>query len=228
MSSEPAYGAPETRRRILQATWELIEERGGAIRLMDVAHRAGVSRQAVYLHFRDRAGLLLALVQHIPESLGFQKLLAHVIDAPTGVEALQRAVELHSTYQAKIDSVARVFEADQYRDEALRAAWRDRMDRSRAVHRAIIERIAQEGQLADGWTVDKAADLFYVVTMQGPWRELTRELGWTAEQYAEGMTRLLRRSLLVDRHRSATGSKIGPERRSSVGAGGIEPPTSAL
>ncbi|MFN2487225.1 MAG: TetR/AcrR family transcriptional regulator, partial [Acidimicrobiia bacterium] len=77
-SAEPSYGDPETRRRILQATWKLIEELGPSIRLIDAADRAGVSRQAVYLHFGDRAGLLLALVQHIPETLGFQELLARV------------------------------------------------------------------------------------------------------------------------------------------------------
>ena len=195
-SAEVVYGDPETRHRILQATWELIEERGSGVRLVDAAERAGVSRQTVYLHFGDRAGLLLALVQYMPESLGFQQLLAHVFDAPTGAEALERAVELHSSYHSKIDSVAQVLEAAQYQDEDLGAAWRNRMDASRAAHRAIIERIADEGHLADGWTVETAGDLFYTVTMNGPWRELTRGLGWTSKQYAENITRLLRRSLL--------------------------------
>ena len=195
-SAEVVYGDPETRQRILQATWELIEERGSGVRLVDAAERAGVSRQTVYLHFGDRAGLLLALVQYMPESLGFQQLLAHVFDAPTGAEALERAVELHSSYHSKIDSVAQVLEAAQYQDEDLGAAWRNRMDASRAAHRAIIERIADEGHLADGWTVETAGDLFYTVTMNGPWRELTRGLGWTSKQYAENITRLLRRSLL--------------------------------
>lgn len=196
-SAERVYGDPDTRRRILVATWEVIEELGADIRISDVADRAGVSRQAIYLHFGDRANLLLALVEFMPESLGFQELLAHVFAAESGVEMLRRAVALHSTYSAKIDSVARVLEAAQYQDAALGAAWRDRMNRSRAAHRAIIERIAAEGRLADGWTVDEAADLFYTVTMQGPWRELTRELGWSPEQYAERMTKLLLDSLVI-------------------------------
>ncbi|HYJ24450.1 MAG TPA: TetR/AcrR family transcriptional regulator [Acidimicrobiia bacterium] len=197
-SSEPVYGDPETRSRILQATWELIEEGGPGVRLVDAADRAGVSRQAVYLHFGDRAGLLLALVQYMPETLGFREQLAYVFDAPTGAEMLERAVKLHSTYTSKIDSVAQVLEAAQYQDEELGAAWRDRMDASRVAHRAIIQRVADEGKLADGWTVDNAGDLFYTVTMNGPWRELTRELGWTPEQYAENLTRMLRRSFLTE------------------------------
>jgi len=73
------------------------------------------------------------------------------------------------------------------------------MDASRAAHRAIIQRIADEGQLADGWTVETAGGLSYTVTMNGPWRELTRALGWTPKEYAENMTRLLRLSFLTER-----------------------------
>ncbi|MPZ92687.1 MAG: TetR family transcriptional regulator [Actinobacteria bacterium] len=199
MSSEArAYGDPDTRRRILLATWEAIEEIGADIRLRDVAERAGVSRQAVYLHFGDRGNLLLALVEFMPETLGFPKLLAHVFAATSGVEMLRRAVELHSTYNAKIDSVARVLEAAQYQDPALGAAWRERMTRSRAAHRMIVQRIADEGRLADGWTVEDAGDLFYTVTMQTPWRELTRELGWSSDRYAERMTKLLLDSFVAE------------------------------
>jgi AcrR family transcriptional regulator len=184
-------GDPGTRQRILRAAWEEIVERGAAMTLTDVADRAEVSRQAVYLHFGDRAGLLLGLVRFMPEVLGFEQKLAHVLAAPTGVEMLRRTVELHSTYSAQIDPVAEVLEAAQYRDEALGAAWRDRMDASHRVHRMIVQRIADDGQLADGWTVEDAGDLFYTFTMQAPWRELTRGLGWTPERYAENVTRLL-------------------------------------
>jgi hypothetical protein len=63
--------------------------------------------------------------------------------------------------------------------------------------RSIVERIAAEGGLAEGWSVNAAVDLIYVVTMPGPWRELTRELGWTAEQYTQSLTRLVRSALLT-------------------------------
>jgi len=84
------------------------------------------------------------------------------------------------------------------------------MDASRAAHRAIIQRIADEGQLADGWTVETAGGLFYTVTMNGPWRELTRALAWTPKEYAENMTRLLRLSFLTERH---PGGDVSTRRR---------------
>jgi AcrR family transcriptional regulator len=199
MSSEAArYGDPETRRRILQATWELLERQGAGVKLVDVADKAGVSRQAVYLHFGDRSGLLVALVDFIDVSLGAVQLRAHIHGGATGVESLQRWIQTMSWYTAKIDRVTQVLESSQYQDEALAAAWRNRMSRRQQHIRSIVERIAAEGRLAEGWSVDAAVDLIYVVTMPGAWRELTRELGWTAEQYTQQLTRLVQSALLTE------------------------------
>jgi AcrR family transcriptional regulator len=197
LSSQSTYGDPETRERILVTTRALVAERGTKLKLGEVADRAGVSRQAVYLHFRDRAGLLVALVQHMDSSLALSESLSHVFQAQSGVEVIARTMALHGDFSAAIDPVALMLEAAQYEDEALGAAWRDRMHFRRQVHRKIVQRIAELGELADTWTNDTAADLFYAVTLPGPWRELTRELGWTGSQYVDAMTTMLSRSLLV-------------------------------
>ena len=107
-------------------------------------------------------------------------------------------VEALSIFASQTDRVAQVFEAAQYQDQALGAAWRDRMHIRRTILRAMVQHIADQGQLAQEWTVDEAADLCYMITLPGPWRELTRELGWTREQYAEKIATLLRRTLLAD------------------------------
>jgi AcrR family transcriptional regulator len=209
MSSEAApYGDPDTRRRILQAAWELLEQQDAGVKLVDVADRAGVSRQAVYLHFGDRSGLLVALVDFIDVSLGAVQLRAHIHGGATGVESLQRWIETMSWYTAKIDRVTQVLESSQYQDKALAAAWRDRMGRRQMHIRSIVERVAAEGQLADGWSVNAAVDLIYVITMPGAWREFTRELGWTAEQYTQHLTRLVQ-SALLKRVTAASGSNKG-------------------
>ena len=200
MSSEPVrYGDPDTRHRILRAAWELMEERGAEVRLVDVADRARVSRQALYLHFGDRAGLLIALVEFMDEALGLGDLVGHVFAAPTGAEMLERTMELYVRMAPRIDRVAEVLETAQYEDEGLAAAWRNRMDNRQRVHRMIVQRISDEGQLAEGWTVNAAADLFYAITMPGPWRELTMELGWTPDDYRKHLSRFLERALIEDK-----------------------------
>jgi AcrR family transcriptional regulator len=131
--------------------------------LADVASRAGLSRQAVYLHFGDRGHLLLEVLAWADETLKLGEQLA-VEEAESGVEALERMVEANAVYSPRIDAAARALEADQYRDEAVAAALRARLDVRRAAHRAVIERMAAESRLAKGWTVDSAADLFSAVT----------------------------------------------------------------
>jgi AcrR family transcriptional regulator len=197
MSSKMEYGDPESRERILRATWELLLETGPEIRLADVARAAGLSRQAVYLHFGDRAHLLVEVLAWADQKLELGELLARVSNAGSGVEALERMVESHAVYSPRIDAVARALEADQYRDEAVAAALRDRLDFRRAAHREVIARIAAEGMLAEGWTVDSAADLFAAVTMLGPWRELTDACGWSTEDYTERVSAFVRGALVA-------------------------------
>lgn len=163
---------------------------------MDIAARAGVSRQALYLHFGDRAGLLVALVQFVDETLGLEELVARVYSARSGAEIIDRTMELYAVMAPQIDPVAAVLEASQHEDPAIAAAWRDRMDNRQRIHREITRRIAETAELADVWTVDSATELFYAITLPGPWRELTQELGWSGDDYRRHFTTFLRRALL--------------------------------
>ena len=208
MSSDAIpYGDPETRRRILDTAWALLEEQGTGVRIADIAAKAGVSRQAVYLHFGDRTSLFVALGDHVDVSFGRDRLRAHVFGAPTGVESLRRWVQTMSWYTAKIDTVSRILELAAESDEALAAVWKDRMTGRRGHARRIAERIAAEGQLADGWTVEAAADLIFAVTLPGPWRVLTSVVGWSNERYADEITGLLELSLLDTPARSAAAER---------------------
>ena len=190
------YGNPETRRRILEVTREVLVERGSGLRLQEVAERAGVSRQALYLHFGDRQGLILALVRHMDETLELDDLLAHVYAAKGGRQLLERALRLNTEFWAQVSPVAGVL-AGSDQDEALQAAWRDRMAFRRATFRRMVERLDELGELAPAWDPGDAAELLYVLTHFDSWRELTRELGWSHDHYVEAMSGLLGRALLA-------------------------------
>jgi hypothetical protein len=133
----------------------------------------------------------------VDETLELGALLARVEQARSGVEALRRMVEVHAAYAPQIDAAARALEAHQEQDPEVAAALRDRLRFRHAAHRRVIARIAAEGALADGWTVDTAAELFFAVTLPGPWRELTAERGWSARQDAQRMSRFLIRALVA-------------------------------
>lgn len=198
MSTEVSpYGDPYTRTRVLEATRELISERGPNVRLSDVAERAAVSRQAVYLHFGDRSGLLVALVHHMDETLDLSESLAHVQAAQTGAELIERTMRLNTEFWAAVQPVAQVLEAAQYDDEALGAAWRDRMGFRQMTFQMIVQRLAEIGELSEQWSVEDASAALYAIAHFDTWRELTRHLDFTDDRYVATMTQLLSRSLLA-------------------------------
>jgi AcrR family transcriptional regulator len=196
MSIKEAYGDPATRTRILEATWQLVAEQGGRFKLSELAERASVSRQAIYLHFGDRSGLLVALVRHMDETLDLGESLARVRAAPDGEALLEAAMRLNATFWTQVLPVAQVLEAAQHDDDALGSAWRDRMAFRLATFREMIETLDQRGQLADGWTIDTATGVLYAVAHFDTWRELMIGLGWSEDAYVVSMTRLLTPALV--------------------------------
>lgn len=197
-SLSDAYGTAETRQRILDAAWALVVERGARLTLTDVARRAEVSRQALYLHFGDRAGLLVAVVQHMDATLDLADELAAIHAAPDGRALIEAVMWLNTRFWRQVFPVAQVLEAAQHTDDALGAAWRDRMRYRLANFRGIIETLAGLGGLAGEWTIDDATASLYALTHFDTWRELVIEMEWTDEHYVATMTRLAAPALLAE------------------------------
>ncbi|CAA9469378.1 MAG: hypothetical protein AVDCRST_MAG12-641 [uncultured Rubrobacteraceae bacterium] len=171
-----------------------MEERVGRnVRMGDVAKGAGVSRQAVYDHFGSRAELMVATVRYGDGVLGLNGRLRRYRAAGSGVERLETYVEFWGNYIPEIYGIARALLAEREGDEAVAAAWDDRM---RAVHdacRDIIERLRRDGTLAPGWPTDEAADLLWTMLSIRNWESLTRERGWSVDHYVDRMQDLTKR-----------------------------------
>lgn len=196
-TSQQTYGNPETRTRILDVALELAAELGPSMRLVDVSQAAGISHQGLYLHFGGRDGLLVALLPHMVETFDLHGLHRRVLEASNGRLAIKKMVDFLGSLNGRLDTIGWVLDEAQHLDESFGRDWRRRVIGLReAIETDVIKRLADEGSLRAEWSVSDAADLFLAVTTFGAWRELTRELGWTPEQYAENVTRLIETSLL--------------------------------
>jgi AcrR family transcriptional regulator len=185
ISSEPA-GDPATRRRILDAAHKLLVKRGGAdVKLSDVARAARVSRQAIYLHFADRADLFTAIVRHGDEQLGIPAAVQRIMEAPSGIDGIRAMVSLQARLNPDIWPIARAFEAVRRLDAAAERSWQDRLGHRMGGCRAIVSRLAREGTLRRGIPESVAADLLHTLTSLRMWEDLVLERGWTAKQYEE-------------------------------------------
>jgi AcrR family transcriptional regulator len=184
----------KTRDRIIEATWRLMEERvGQAVRMGDVAKGAGVSRQAVYDHFGNRAELMVATVRYGDGVLGLNQRLRRYRAAGSGVERLEAYVEFWGNYIPEIYGIARALLAERESDDAVAAAWDDRMVAVYDACRDIIERLRRDGMLVAGWATDEAADLLWTMLSIRNWESLTRERGWSVDHYVERMQDLTKR-----------------------------------
>lgn len=186
-----------TRDAILDAAIRLFAERGAAVKLEDIAAEAGVSRQAVYLHFGSRSGLLIGMVEHMDSRGELPPLLDRVFDAPTAVEALDAAAALHAEYHPMIHQVAQVFLMGRYNDEALRAAWDERMESRRNLYHTVVERLQEEGLLASEWDVDSATDFLWALTSWQLWEQLVIDRGWSKDVYLDHLRTVMRQTLVA-------------------------------
>jgi AcrR family transcriptional regulator len=187
-----------TRTRILDAARGELEARAWAgLRLEDVARAAGVSRQAIYLHFGSRSALLLALVERVDEAEGLPALVAHVHAAPDAVQALDRLVALNAAYEPRIRAVVLAHDAARRRDADLEAAWQDRMRRRRALCRHVVRRLEAEGRLTPGIEAPEAADLAWALLGSRVHEDLVHVRRWSRRRYEAHLRALLRAALVA-------------------------------
>lgn len=180
-----------TRENLLQAAWKRLE-RGDPAKLDEVGADVGVSRQAVYLHFGSRGGMLLALVEHIDEKLGLGARLGAALSADDPVDQLEATLALTATYQPEIQGVAMALVRLSAIDEEVRAALEDRMQRRRAGLESIVVRIAKQGRLREEWSSREVVDALWEAGSPSSFQHLVLERGWTPARHKDWLVWLAR------------------------------------
>lgn len=189
---------PETRQKIMRAAWRLLEEKPGtAVRMSDIAKAAGISRQAVYLHFPTRAELLIETARYLDEVLKVDERLAASRTAATGRARLDAFIEAWGNYIPDIYGVARAFLAMQATDDAAAAAWKDRLDAIRHGCEAAVRALAEDGDLKPGFDQEKASDLLWTLLSVRNWEHLVQDCGWSQAAYVEAMKYMAESALVA-------------------------------
>lgn len=178
--------------RILSSARRLIEARGfHGVGLEEVASTAGVSRQAVYLHFESKVGLLLALVAHVDHTEGLEPMRTAVWKARSGAEALEAYLDLFLTLTPRILAVALALEAARRSDPVAASVWADRAHRRRATCHRVARLLDEEGALREGLTRREAADLLWSLTSARAYEDLVIDRRWSKPRLARTITATL-------------------------------------
>jgi AcrR family transcriptional regulator len=175
----------QTRIQILEAARAMFEELGyyGA-GLEAVAKRAGVSRQAIYLHFPSKAELLTALHLHI-----FATDVVPAVERHPITEEMGALDVLDATIAVDVEVASTVWRIH----EALTMARRqhpevDKTLRPREEERYgelldLGHRLEREGALPPEIHIGTFADMLWGLMGVGTYRNLVIERGWTLDRY---------------------------------------------
>ena len=185
-----------TKTRILEVTWRLLESGNKAIRMADIAKAAGVSRQALYLHFPSRAELLVATTRHIDKVKNVDARLARSRSASSGVERLHAFVDAWGGYIPQIHGISVALRAMRDTDKEAAAAWEDRMQTVRQGCEAAVLAILQDGYLKEGITEITGVDLLWTLLSVENWERLVLECGWSQLAYERTLKQISEATLI--------------------------------
>jgi AcrR family transcriptional regulator len=150
----------------------------------------------VYLHFADRAALMVALARHLDDRLRLQSDVQRMIGAPNGAAMLETGVAIQARRNPSVWPVARALDAVRRTDAAAERAWQDRLKARLDGCRVIVARLQEERSLRRGLEPAVAADLLWTITSLRTWEDLVLARGWSPEQYQREITRLLLETLM--------------------------------
>jgi AcrR family transcriptional regulator len=178
-------GLPQTRTQILEAARAMFEELGyyGA-GLGAVAKQAGVSRQAIYLHFASKAELLTALHAHIFATDVVPVLERHpVLDEMTALEALDAIVAVDVGVAAKVWRIHEALTMARRQHPEVEETLRPREEERYGELFDLGRRLRREGALPPGIGVGTFADMLWGLMNIGTYKNLVIERSWSLDQY---------------------------------------------
>lgn len=190
-------GREDTRTAILEAARGVFEEQGyfgGALEA--VAKKAGVSRQAIYLHFDSKAELLTALHLHIYETDVVPAIERHPIwTAPSALDALDAVIAVDAEVASKVWRIHEALVVARRHhpevDETLRPREEERYQELVRLGRWL----KKEGELPPKVRVGTFADMLWGLGSLGTFQNLVIERGWSIGRWTRWVRETIRAQL---------------------------------
>ena len=190
--------AARTQARVVGVATRLLLERGYATTsLADVADEAEVSPALVYAAFGNKAGLVKRVIDVAiagddePLAVG-QRPAAAAVASASGARARCRLTgELVADIQRRTAGLLPVLRAAAAADPELAALERRSEQGLRVGMLEFVGILEADGQLRDGLTLDRAADIAWVSADAAAYHRLVLQRGWTHEEYAAWLGRTL-------------------------------------
>jgi AcrR family transcriptional regulator len=165
--------------------------------MAEVAEAAGLTRQAVYVHFRSRGGLLVSLVRRADERADIHAKFRYALAKKDPAGRLDAFLGVWFDFVPTIHPVATTLMRARDEDTEAAAAWADRMTALRSGFRSLAASLRRDGALATGWTPATAADFLWAGSSMQVWDLLANECDWSRAKIAKTLRASLARSVLT-------------------------------
>ena len=187
LDSVSSGGRPQTRTQILEAARAMFEELGyhGA-GLEAVAKKAGVSRQAIYLHFPSKAELLTALHLQIFATDVVPALERHPItDSTPALDALDAMIAVDTEVVSKVWRIHEALTVARRQHPEVEQTLQPREEERYGELLDLGRRLEREGELPPTIRSALFADMLWGLMNIGTYRNLVIERGWSLDQYRQ-------------------------------------------
>jgi len=189
--------AGDTRRRIVEATRQLLRREGYAgMTIEAIAQRAQVSAQSVYAIFKSKTGILTALLDQSTFGPDYEQVVRQALNASNPGTRLRLAAgvarQIRGGQSAAFDLMRG---AGVVAPELARLGQQRERLRYEKVE-GMINFLSDSGSLRPGLSRKNARDIFWMLTGGDVYRMLVRERKWSPEQYQDWLAETLVHSLL--------------------------------
>ncbi len=189
--------AADTRRRIVEATRQLLEKEGYAgMTIEAIARQAEVSAQSVYAIFKSKTGILIELLDESTFGPEYEEAVRKALTADDPETRLRLAApiarQIHDALSATFDLLrgAGVVAPELAKLEQQRECLRYERQERMIVSLRDVRRLRQDLDFTT------ARDIFWMLTSRDIYRMLVRERGWSSQKYQDWLADTLVRSLL--------------------------------
>ena len=187
-------GLSQTRTQILEAARTMFEELGYYdAGLGAVAKKAGVSRQAIYLHFPSKAELLTALHLHIFATDVVPALERHPItDAVSALDALDTLIAVDVEVASKVWRIHEALQVARRQHPEVEETLRPREEERYGELLELGRRLKRGGALPPNIRIGTFADMLWGLMNIGTYRNLVIERGWSLDRYRRWVRNTIR------------------------------------
>jgi AcrR family transcriptional regulator len=185
--------AADTRRRIVEATRQLLQKEGYAgMTIEAIARQAEVSAQSVYAIFKSKTGILIELLDESTFGPEYEEAVRKALSEKDPETRLRLAApiarQIHDALSATFDLL---------RGSGVVAPELAKLERQRE-----CLRYERQERLRAELDYTTARDIFWTLTGRDIYRMLVRERGWSSQKYQDWLADTLVRSLLGPQRKS--------------------------